>query len=172
MLHSVGASLKACAVTNKTGYPTYSAGGQGTSATGPGIPAKGGIAQTGAEAWRRACGRYSDPSHAAAYAHGCAILRRKRNHWLSGDALKCRRRAKCNGGQYRSPTPNAPLRKEVEREADDPEGNLVIVKRVERKRQHHFSCREYGWVGSAHRFASTQYQRVEIRLAVTFRTCV
>ena len=65
--------------------------------------------------------------------------------------------ASCNGGQYRSPTPNAPLRKEVEREAGDPEGNLVIVERVERKRQHHFSRREYGWVGSAHRFASTQY---------------
>ncbi|MBP3405016.1 MAG: hypothetical protein J6N18_02860 [Kiritimatiellae bacterium] len=77
----------------------------------------------------------------------------------------------CNGGQYRSPTPNAPLRKEVEREADDPEGNLVIVERVGRKRQHHFSCREYGWVGSAHGFASTPYRKVEIRLAVTFRTC-
>jgi hypothetical protein len=62
----------------------------------------------------------------------------------------------------------------VEREAGDPEGNLVIVEKcacreairlpeaegrapkgpqgaaVERKRQHHFSCREYGWVGSAH----------------------
>ena len=69
----------------------------------------------------------------------------------------------CNGGQYRSPTPNASLRKEVEREADDPEGNLVIVEKcacreairlpeaegralkgpqgaaVGRKRQHHFS---------------------------------
>ena len=40
----------------------------------------------------------------------------------------------CNGGQYRSPTPNAPLRKEVEREADDPEGNLVIVEKC--------ACRE------------------------------
>ena len=56
-----------------------------------------------------------------------------------------------------TPTPNAPLRKEVEREAGDPEGNLVIVERVARKLQHHFSCREYGWVGSAHRFASAQY---------------
>ena len=58
-----------------------------------------------------------------------------------------------------TPTPNAPLRKEVEREAGDPEGNLVIVERVARKRQHRFSCREYGWVGSAHRFASTAYER-------------
>ena len=70
-----------------------------------------------------------------------------------------------------TPTPNAPLRKEVEREAGDPEGNLVIVERVGRKRQHHFSCREYGWVGSAHGFASTPYRKVEIRLAVTFITC-
>jgi hypothetical protein len=43
----------------------------------------------------------------------------------------------------------------VEREAGDPEGNLVIVERVARKRQHHFSCREYGWVGSAHRFGAS-----------------
>ena len=54
-----------------------------------------------------------------------------------------------------TPTPNAPLRKEVEREAGDPEGNLVIVERVARKLQHHFSCREYGWVGSAHRFGAS-----------------
>ena len=54
-----------------------------------------------------------------------------------------------------TPTPNAPLRKEVELEAGDPEGNLVIVERVARKRQHHFSRREYGWVGTGHRFAST-----------------
>ena len=152
---SVGASFKACAANNETGYPTNSAGGRGASATGPGIPARGGIAQTGAEAWRRACGRYSDPSHAAAYAHGCAILRRKRNHWRSGDVPKYRQRASCNGGQYRSPTPNAPLRKEVEREMDAPEGNLMIVERCIHERQHHFSCREYGWVGTEHRFAST-----------------
>jgi hypothetical protein len=54
-----------------------------------------------------------------------------------------------------TPTPNAPLRKEVEREAGDPEGNLVIVERVARKLQHHFSCREYGWVGTAHRFGAS-----------------
>ena len=55
------------------------------------------------------------------------------------------------------PTPklDAPLRKEVERETGDPEGNLVIVERVARERQHLFSCREYGWDGTAHRFAST-----------------
>ena len=73
----------------------------------------------------------------------------------------------CNGGQYRSPTPNAPLRKEVEREADDPEGNLVIVERVGRKRQHHFSCREYGWVGSAHGFASTQQRDLFLKVNAT-----
>ena len=28
-----------------------------------------------------------------------------------------------------TPTPNAPLRKEVERKAGDPEGNLVIVEK-------------------------------------------
>ena len=37
-------------------------------------------------------------------------------------------------GQYRLHKPNAPLRKEVEREADDPEGNLVIVEKC--------ACRE------------------------------
>ena len=58
-----------------------------------------------------------------------------------------------------APTPNAPLRKEVEREMDAPEGNLVIVERCIHERQHHFSCREYGWVGSAHRFgAGTEYE--------------
>ena len=35
-------------------------------------------------------------------------------------------RATCNGGQYRPRKPNTPLRKEVERVAGDPEGNLVI----------------------------------------------
>ena len=58
-----------------------------------------------------------------------------------------------------APTPNAPLRKEVEREMDAPEGNLVIVERCIHERQHHFSCREYGWVGTAHRFgAGTEYE--------------
>ena len=56
-----------------------------------------------------------------------------------------------------APTPNAPLRKEVERETDAPEGNLVIVERCARERQRLFSCREYGWVGSAHVLNSTQY---------------
>ena len=42
---------------------------------------------------------------------------------------------------------------------DAPEGNLVIVERCIHERQHHFSCREYGWVGSAHRFgAGTEYE--------------
>ena len=104
MLHSVGASLKACAVINETGYPTNSAGGRGASATGPGIPTRGGITQMGAEARRRACGRYSDPSHAAAHAHGCAILRRKRNHWRSGDA---RSAADAPVQRWAVPIPNA-----------------------------------------------------------------
>ena len=56
-----------------------------------------------------------------------------------------------------APTPNAPLRKEVERETDAPEGNLVIVERCARERQRLFSCREYGWVGSAHILNSTRY---------------
>ena len=56
-----------------------------------------------------------------------------------------------------APTPNAPLRKEVERETDAPEGNLVIVERCARERQRLFSCREYGWVGSAHVLNSTRY---------------
>ena len=56
-----------------------------------------------------------------------------------------------------APTPNAPLRKEVERETDAPEGNLVIVERCARERQRLFSCREYGWDGSAHVLNSTQY---------------
>ena len=50
----------------------------------------------------------------------------------------------CNHGQYRLRKPSTPSRKVPEREAVDPEGNLVIVERVARKRQHHFSCREYG----------------------------
>ena len=56
-----------------------------------------------------------------------------------------------------APTPNAPLRKEVERETDAPEGNLVIVEWCARERQCLFSCREYGWVGTAHVLNSTQY---------------
>ena len=56
-----------------------------------------------------------------------------------------------------APTPNAPLRKEVERETDAPEGNLVIVERCARERQRLFSCREYGWDGSVHVLNSTQY---------------
>ena len=71
------------------------------------------------------------------------------------------RRSAANAPVHRwavpAPTPNAPLRKEVERETDAPEGNLVIVERCARERQRLFSCREYGWDGSAHRPTSTQY---------------
>ena len=63
----------------------------------------------------------------------------------------------CMGGQYRPRKPNALLRKEVERETDAPEGNLVIVERCARERQRLFSCREYGWDGSVHVLNSTQY---------------
>ena len=56
-----------------------------------------------------------------------------------------------------APTSNAPLRKEVERETDAPEGHLVIVERCARERQRLFSCREYGWDGRAHIPTSTQY---------------
>ena len=59
-----------------------------------------------------------------------------------------------------APTPNAPPRKEVERETDASEGNLVIVERCARERQRLFSCREYGWDGSAHVLASTPYDRL------------
>ncbi|MBQ9740405.1 MAG: hypothetical protein IJV91_05635 [Kiritimatiellae bacterium] len=61
----------------------------------------------------------------------------------------------CNHGQYRLRKPSTPSRKVPEREAVDPEGNLVIVERVERKCQRCFPYWEHGWDGSAHRFAST-----------------
>ena len=60
-----------------------------------------------------------------------------------------------------TPTPNAPLRKEVEREAGDPEGNLVIVERVARKRQRRVPDWEHGWGGTAHILTSTQDGAVE-----------
>ena len=61
------------------------------------------------------------------------------------------------------PTPklDAPLRKEVEREMGAPEGNLAIVERCAHERQRLFSCREYGWVGTAHVLTSTQDGAVE-----------
>ena len=78
-----------------------------------------------------------------------------------GAALELKRQsATCNRGQYRLRKPNTPLRKEVERETGDPEGNLVIVERVARERQHLFSCREYGWDGAGHVLNSTQYGRL------------
>ena len=42
-----------------------------------------------------------------------------------------------------------------------PEGNLVIVERCVHERQRLFSCREYGWVGTAHVLTSTQNGAVE-----------
>ena len=63
------------------------------------------------------------------------------------------------------PTPklDAPQRKEVEREMGAPEGNLVIVERCAHERQRLFSCREYGWVGTAHVLTSTQDGTLEQR---------
>ena len=68
--------------------------------------------------------------------------------------------APVHGWAVPAPTPNAPLRKEVERETDAPEGNLVIVERCARERQRLFSCREYGWAGTAHVRTSTPYDRL------------
>ena len=103
--------------------------------------------------WRREW--YSTPSQAVRMREIRAHLTAKTNREI-GAALELKRQsATCNRGQYRLRKPNTPLRKEVERETGNPEGNLVIVERVARERQHLFSCREYGWDGTAHRFAST-----------------
>jgi hypothetical protein len=40
---------------------------------------------------------------------------------------------------------------------DAPEGNLVIVERGGHESQRRFPYWEYGWVGKAHRLASTAY---------------
>ena len=58
--------------------------------------------------------------------------------------------APVHGWAVPPPKLDGPLRKVAEREADDPEGNLTIVEWGVRKRQRCFSCREYGWGGSAH----------------------
>ena len=77
----------------------------------------------------------------------------------SGGAGMRRSAADAPVQRWAVPTPklDAPLRKEVERETGDPEGNLMIVERVAHERQYLFSCREYGWAGSAHIPTSTQY---------------
>ena len=95
-------------------------------------------------------GRYSALNQTACIRESMAHLTTKRRREFGAAREPNAGSATCNGGQYRPRKPNTPLRKEVEREASDPEGNLVIVERVARKRQHHFSCREYGWDGSAH----------------------
>ena len=76
----------------------------------------------------------------------------------SGGAGMRRSAADAPVQRWAVPTPklDAPLRKEVERETGDPEGNLVIVERGAHERQRLFSCREYGWVGSAHVLNSTR----------------
>ena len=53
-----------------------------------------------------------------------------------------------------APQLNAPSRKVLEREMDDPEGNLVIVERVGHESQQCFADWEYGWDGTAHRFVA------------------
>ena len=103
--------------------------------------------------WRREW--YSTPSQAVRMREIRAHLTAKMHHEAGAAREPKRQSASCNGGQYRLRKPNTPLRKEVERETGDPEGNLVIVERVAHERQRLFSCREYGWDGTAHRFAST-----------------
>ena len=76
---------------------------------------------------------------------------------------QCAADAPVQGWAVPTPKLDAPLRKEVEREMGDPEGNLVIVERVAHERQRLFSCREYGWVGTAHVLTSTQDGAVEQR---------
>jgi hypothetical protein len=95
-------------------------------------------------------GRYSALSQTA-------CIRERMAHLTTKSRRECRR---CARAERRKrlvqpcavPTPqrNAPLRKGVEREMDAPEGNLVIVEWCIHERQHLFSCREYGWVGTAH----------------------
>ena len=53
-----------------------------------------------------------------------------------------------------APQLNAPSRKVLEREMDDPEGNLVIVEWVGHESQQYFADWEYGWDGTAHRFVT------------------
>ena len=77
--------------------------------------------------WRREW--YSTPSQAVRMREIRAHLTAKTNREI-GAALELKRQsATCNRGQYRLRKPNTPLRKEVERETGDPEGNLVIVER-------------------------------------------
>ena len=99
---------------------------------GAGDPERGGTAQTGAEARRRGRGRYSDPFHAPASAHGCAALRRERDRWRSGDAPKCRQRASCNRGKCREARRTA-REWRCSREELAAEGNLSIAERGEGK---------------------------------------
>ena len=105
--------------------------------------------------WRREW--YSTQSQAVRMREIRAHLTAKMHHEAGAAREPKRQSASCNGGQYRLRKPNAPLRKETERETGDPEGNLVIVERVAHERQRLFSCREYGWDGTAHVPNSTPY---------------
>ena len=95
-------------------------------------------------------GRYSDQAWRCAYADGCTSLRRMKNQRLKWGCAEETPYAPVHGWAVPPPKLDGPLRKVAEREADDPEGNLTIVEWGVRKRQRCFSCREYGWGGSAH----------------------
>ena len=71
--------------------------------------------------------------------------------------------APVQGWAVPTPKQDAPLRKEVEREMGDPEGNLVIVERVVHESQRHFPYWEHSWAGTAHVLTSTQDGAVEQR---------
>ena len=155
--HHVGASLKACVVTKKTGYPTNSEGGRDASARPLAVFASrklltqslaatsqfqgqgGGIAQhefCGAAGWDEVL-------------HGMPA----RRHGISVREAADRRQAITSRPDADRRTERVP-----------PEGRNPKI-------PHPITMRS-GWVGSAHGFASTPYRRAKIRLAATFRTCV
>ena len=71
-------------------------------------------------------GRYSALNQTACIRESMAHLTTKRRREFGAAREPNAGSATCNGGQYRPRKPNTPLRKEVERVAGDPEGNLVI----------------------------------------------
>ena len=103
VLLTIGASGNACADSHK-GSDRRIARADAEHQRGAGDVERGGIGQTGVEAGAGLEGRYSDPSHALAYALGCTILRQTKRLWRSGDATKCRQRARAWVG---STGPNA-----------------------------------------------------------------
>ena len=108
-------------------------------------------AQTGAEARRRGRGRYSDPFHAPASAHGCAALRRERDRWRSGDAPKCRQRASCNRGLHQPPRGTDRCDKPRPAKRPPPKAIFRLSRRADATRGALFA-REYRWADAARRF--------------------